>query len=138
MLPLDATPLLPQQFPFKMVDTLLQADEHHIVTQFTVSAENVLLDGDIFTEGGLIENMAQSAAAGTGYFYQSRHMPVPLGYIGAIKQLAVQKRPVVGDSLTTTITTLNQIGQASIVSAVIFLGKEQIASGELTIFVQQS
>lgn len=138
MLPTDVTNLLPQKHPFKMVDTLHFADGSKIVTSFRILAENVLVNGDQLSEGGMIENMAQSAAAGTGYFFAAQNKDIPIGYIGAIKQVKIFRRPVCGEEISTTLVILNNIGQASIVSAEIFSGKEQLGSCELTIFVQPS
>lgn len=138
MLPRDVTDLLPQKKPFKMVDTLVYADGNRIQTRFTIQADNVLVDDGIFTEGGMIENMAQSAAAGTGYFFSSQNKEVPLGYIGALKNVDIRHRAQIGDTIETELETLHTIGNASIVSGKIFFRKELFASCELTIFVQEN
>ncbi len=118
-----------------MVDTLLQSDEDMIKTSFTIQVDNVLVSYGMFTEGGLIENMAQSAAAGTGYYYTSQNKKVPVGYIGAVKNISIKQVPPVGSYLETELKTLHQIGNANIVEGKIFLDKDLIASCELTIFV---
>ncbi len=118
-----------------MVDTLLQSDEQLIKTSLDIRADNVLVSKGLFSEGGLIENMAQSAAAGTGYFFTSQGKSVPVGYIGAVKNIAIERLPLVGMQIETEIRTLYQVGNANIVSGKIFSGKELIASCELTIFV---
>lgn len=138
MNPIDTTDLLPQKAPFKMVDFLHNADEKHIKTSFTVSSANVLLNEDnFFTEGGLIENMAQSAAAGTGYYFSLQKKEIPIGYIGAVKNVNIISLPQVNDEIVTELVTKNIIGNASIVVAKTFLRKEMIASCELTIFTQE-
>ncbi len=138
MLPTDVTDLLPQKKPFKMVDTLLFADGNSIKSRFTVQADNVLVDDFKFTEGGMIENMAQSAAAGTGYFFSHQGKAVPVGYIGALKNVSILKQVHVGDTIETELSTLHTIGNASIVLGKIFFQKELIATCELTIFVQEN
>lgn len=138
MLPADTTDLLPQKKPFKMVDTLLHVDETHIRTSFLVREDNVLISDDHFCEGGLIENMAQSIAAGTGYFFSGLNQDIPIGYIGAVKKVVIKRLPVPGDELQTEIHISNRFGNASIAEGQIFLQKELIASCELTIFVQQT
>ena len=138
MLPTDVTDLLPQKYPFRMVDMLLFADEGRIVTTFLISSKNVLVHEDQFTEGGMIENMAQSAAAGTGYFFARQNAAIPIGYIGAVKNVKIIKLARTGDEITTELLTLNKIGDASIVEGKIFLQKELIGYCELTIFVQQT
>ncbi len=138
MLPADAADLLPQKYPFKMVDTLHLSDERHIITSFTVLKENVLVEDGFLTEGGMIENMAQSAAAGTGYFFSKQAKEIPIGYIGAVKNIKIFRRPRSGDEIRTELLTVNNIGNASIVEGRIFLDKELLGSCELTIFVQQT
>mgnify|MGYP000926596639 CR=1 FL=1 len=138
MLPRDVTDLLPQKKPFKMVDTLIFADAKRIQTSFTIQPDNVLVDDGVFTEGGMIENMAQSAAAGTGYFFTSQNKEVPIGYIGALKNVQVWHRAQIGDTIETELETLHTIGNATIVSGKIFFQKELFASCELTIFVQEN
>lgn len=138
MLPTDVTELLPQKYPFKMVDTLHVADGDNIRTTFTVLQENVLVNGNQFTEGGLIENMAQSAAAGTGFFFSLQKKEIPIGYIGAVKNVKIFCLPAVGDEIQTELLTVHKIGDATIVEGKIFSRKDLIASCELTIFAQQT
>ncbi|MBP6624834.1 MAG: 3-hydroxyacyl-ACP dehydratase [Chitinophagaceae bacterium] len=135
MLPMQAEELIPQKFPFRMIDRLVSADETTIQSSFTIETDNVLLDGDYFSEGGLIENMAQTAAAGNGYECQQANKAVPIGYIGAVKHVQIFKRPKVGDLIETHLELKNKIGAASIMSGKIFFKNEIIATSELTIFV---
>jgi len=135
MLPQNAEHLLPQKFPFQLIDTLTESSEAFIKTTFNVPEVHVLVDKSYLCEGGLIENVAQSAAAGTGYYYTSQGKGVPIGYIGAVKNVLIHRLPKAGDQLHTELVTMNQIGNASIVKGTIFLEKEIIASCELTIFV---
>lgn len=121
-----------------MVDFLHFADGNHNETSFTITPENVLVSDGEFTEGGMIENMAQSAAAGTGYYFAQQKKEIPIGYIGAIKHLKILKQPLVGDRIETKLDALHAIGNATVVEGKIYLQKDLIASCELTIFVQQS
>jgi predicted hotdog family 3-hydroxylacyl-ACP dehydratase len=59
--------LIPQQPPFVMIDQLDHSDETVTRCRFTVKAENVLTINGQFTEAGLLENIAQTAAARAGY-----------------------------------------------------------------------
>jgi 3-hydroxyacyl-[acyl-carrier-protein] dehydratase len=137
MLPASTIDLLPQQYPFQMVDTLIEANEVTIKTSFTISENNILVSDSYFTEGGLIENMAQSAAAGTGFYFKEKGEKNPIGYIGAIKNVSIIKCPKTNSFIETELNTLHQIGNATIVQGKIFFEKEVIASCELTIFVSQ-
>ena len=136
MLPTSASSLLPQQFPFQMVDTFSHADEGQFKSVFTGCDDNIMLCDGLFTEGGLIENMAQTAACGTGYLYASQGKEVPVGYIGALKHVNIARNPEIGEVLETEVVIKNQIGGASIAAAKVVCAAIEIASCELTIFIQ--
>jgi predicted hotdog family 3-hydroxylacyl-ACP dehydratase len=135
MLPMDATDLLPQKYPFKMIDNLVFAGVGNYHSNFTIRQDNIMVDGNEFTEGGLIENMAQTAAAGSGFVSTQQGLPVPVGYIGAVKNVLIHARPTVDQQLETRLSLKHNVGQASIMQGEIFCEGAVIASGELTIFV---
>jgi len=135
MLPISVKDLLPQQFPFQQTDWLTSAEEKRYTSSFTIRPDNVLLSDHRFSAGGLVENMAQTAAAGTGYYYTSRNLSVPVGYIGAVKHLRIVRLPGTGEEIQTTVNVINQIGQASIAAAEVRSGEEILAQCELTIFL---
>ena len=127
--------LLPQKAPFVMLDCLYECDEKFIRTGFTAGAENIFSDGEYFTEPGLIENMAQSAAAGTGYFYRSQNKPSPVGYIGAIKDFDLVRLPRMNESIVTEINVVAEVMNATVIRARITSNEEEIASCEMKIFL---
>src|ERR1700760_870559 len=91
--------LIPQQPPFVMVDELLFSDDNFTKTSFTITVDNIfVIDGE-FSEAGLMENMAQTAAAGSGNMARIEDRPVATGYIGQVKNLEVFSLPKVGDIL---------------------------------------
>ena len=47
----------------------------------------------IFKEPGLVENIAQTAAARAGYISHTENKPVLVGYIGAVNNLQVFSLP---------------------------------------------
>jgi len=127
--------LLPQKAPFVMLDCLYECDEKFIRTGFIAGAENIFSDGEYFTEPGLIENMAQSAAAGTGYFYRSQNKPSPVGYIGAIKDFDLVRLPRMNESIVTEINVVAEVMNATVIRARITSNEEEIASCEMKIFL---
>lgn len=136
MFPHAAQRLLPQQPPFQMVDELLAVNEDTYISSFKIQESNVLLEGNFFCEGGMLENMAQTAACGTGYLYLSNQKEVPVGYIGAIKNIQIYDRPILGDVIKTEVTIKTSFGNATIAEAKIFKQEQILASCELTIFIQ--
>ncbi len=137
MSPLAANDFLPQKAPFQMIDFLTKVEENSFQSTFSIRADNVMVNDTVFTEGGLIENMAQTAAAGTGYFYTQQGKEVPVGYIGAVKHIQIVECPRLGQEISTFVTIKMNIGNASIAEGKIFLKEKLLASCELTIFVNK-
>ena len=137
---------LPQHPPFLMVDTLETIDNKSAESTFKILSDNILLEGAaLFTEAGMIENIAQTAALQAGYHFStpstdkaSVSTPAPVGYIGALKDFQIFHQPTVGDVLHTTIIIEHQIGHASVIKGEIKIGTQVIATGELKIFLQES
>jgi predicted hotdog family 3-hydroxylacyl-ACP dehydratase len=127
--------LIPQKKPFVMVGQLINCDEKYIHTGFTPSEKNIFSENGFFTEPGLIENMAQSAAAGTGYFFKSQSKPVPVGFIGAIKDFKLVRLPKVNDKLETEINVVAEVMNASVIKAKVSCNGEELASCEMKIFL---
>ena len=136
MIQSEVFPFIPQRPPFVMIDKVVSADETTSVTSFAIRQDHLFVEDGVFTEPGLIENMAQTAAAGTGYKAQQDNRPAPVGYIGAIKGLQVKELPGVGETITTKITFQHQVMNAHIVQGVVSIGDREIASCELKIFLQ--
>lgn len=132
----DVLQLLPQQPPFVLIDALLQADDTVLRSSFTIPEEHVLVEDGLLSEAGLVENMAQTAAAGTGQKAWDEGKEAPVGFIGALKNLVVKERPAVGSTITTEIKVLHQVMQASIVQGTVWSDGKEIASCELKIFIQ--
>jgi len=127
--------LIPQQQPFVMVDELLYTDAQASRTSFTIQADNVMVSEGFFTEGGLLENMAQTAAAGAGYAALSQNKQVEAGYIGAVKNLVIHRLPAVGDILETEVFFKEQVFNVTLVTASVTCNGEVIANCEMKIFI---
>lgn len=123
--------LIPQKNPFVMVDTLTDYTEQHIVSNFTVPPNNILVTENHFSAPGLIENMAQTIALHTGYKYFLKKRPAPTGYIGAIKKAEVFKLPKVYQKLTTTVEILHDIMGVTLVQAKVECEGILIATSEM-------
>ena len=136
---------LPQHPPFLMVDTLETIDNKSAESTFKILSDNILLEGAaLFTEAGMIENIAQTAALQAGYHFStpsstdkaSVSTQAPVGYIGALKDFQIFHQPKVGDVLHTTIIIEHQIGHASVIKGEIKIGTQVAATGELKIFLR--
>jgi len=123
--------LIPQKWPFVMVDKLYGFSENEIISGLTIKEENLLYFGNEFTEPGLVENMAQTVAMHKGYTYYLKNEPAPVGYIGAIKKAEIYALPKLGDELRTTVTILHDIMGVTLVKAKIECNQKIIATSEI-------
>jgi len=132
------TDYIPQKAPIVMVGDLLKNDEYQTVSQMTIDAENIFCDNGVFTEPGLIENIAQTAAARMGYSasQQSEGATPPKGFIGAISKLAIHRFPKAGQTLTTTVEIKNNIFGILLISGKSKIGEDLMAECEMKIFVE--
>jgi predicted hotdog family 3-hydroxylacyl-ACP dehydratase len=123
--------LLPQKFPFVMVDKMLSYTETSLVSGLQITADNIFFDGKNFLESGLVEHMAQSVALHTGYQFFLRKEPAPTGYIGSIKEIAIKKLPELGDEIRSTVTILHEFAGITLVDIVTRLNETEIAAGQM-------
>lgn len=136
---IDIHELLPQQEPFVMVGKLVHFDMQRTVTETTIPQGNIFVDNSLFSSAGVIENIAQTCAARIGYINKYvLHRGIQLGFIGAIKKLRLHRLPRVGETITTTILTLEEVFGMTMVAATVKIGDELIAESEMKIAVSES
>lgn len=131
----DILSLIPQKPPFIMIDKLLFSNETITRASFLVKEENVLVEKGEFCEAGLMENMAQTAAARAGYIARLENKPVSAGYIGAVKNLEIKVLPKINDELITEIKIENQVFEFMLISARVCCKGQLVATCEMKIFV---
>ncbi|RXM48511.1 hypothetical protein [Flavobacterium sp. YO12] len=123
--------LLPQKFPFVMVDAMYSYTETSLISGLTIQNDNIFTENNIFLEAGLIEHMAQSVALHTGYQFFLRNETAPTGYIGSIKEIAIKKLPEINDSIQSEVTILQEFAGITLVNIVTKLNNEEIANGQM-------
>lgn len=132
----DILQYIPQRPPFVMIDDVLSADETTTQTEFLVREGHLFVQKGYFTTPGLVENMAQTAAAGSGYRAVNEHKQPATGFIGALKNLKVYELPKTGDRIKTSVSVLHQVMNASIVQGNVYIDEKVVASCEFKIFLQ--
>lgn len=123
--------LLPQKFPFVMVDSMFSYSETSLVSGYTIKSDNIFFDNNTFLEAGLIEHMAQSVALHTGYQFFLKNETAPTGYIGSIKEIEIKKLPKINDSIQSTVTILQEFAGITLVNIVTTLNNKEIANGQM-------
>ncbi|HOY39797.1 MAG: pseudouridylate synthase [Bacteroidales bacterium] len=134
---IDIRTLLPQQYPFVLIDRLVAFDLVITKTEFVVPEDYVFVREGKLTEPGIIENIAQTCAARMGYRNMVLYSgDIKLGYIGAIKNLTIQRLPFSGEMLETTIEVLSEVLNMLLVKATVLSGGTLIAECEMKIAEQ--
>ena len=132
---MDILELIPQRAPIVMVDKFLGIKEGVSYTQFDVREDNIMVEEGVLSECGLIEHIAQSAAARVGYIFRSQNQNVPIGYIGSVNKFSVESLPPVGSQINTEVTVLQEVGGISLIEAVCKVADEVIAGCRMKIFL---
>jgi len=123
--------LLPQKFPFVMVDKMFSYTETSIVAGLKIHEDSLFFYDGYFVESGLIEHMAQTVALHTGYQFFLKNEPAPTGYIGAIKDIEILKLPKLHDDIQTTVSILQEFAGITLVKVVTKLNDIEICCGQI-------
>jgi predicted hotdog family 3-hydroxylacyl-ACP dehydratase len=126
---------LPQKSPVIMIGKLLEVTGTKTVTSLIIQDDNLFCSDGWFREPGLIENMAQTAAAGVGYTSKKEGKEPPLGFIGGLRNLRIYKLPHTGNEIRTEVSIEHEVFDATVVGGKIFLDESCIAECELKIFL---
>jgi len=111
--------VIPQRSPFVMVDCLEFANNEGFLSHFDIESTNIFIDDQKLSESALIENIAQTCAAGFGYLGRSDDDEPPrIGFIGAVTKLEVFDYAMVNDTLDTQITILNTFENIHLVEGI--------------------
>ncbi|MFO0414107.1 MAG: hypothetical protein ACK50E_00520 [Bacteroidota bacterium] len=103
------TNYIPQRDPFIMIDALLSANEECFSSSFEIKQDNLFLFNGKLSDVALVENIAQTCAAGFGYLgSQNNTTEARLGFIGAVSRLQVFEEAFAKDRIETTINILNR------------------------------
>lgn len=128
-------PPIPQKAPFVMIDKLVHTDETSSRSTFLIREDNILVEDGEFGECGMVENIAQTAAARAGYIAHKLDGPVLTGYIGAVKNLEVFGLPEINDTLETEIVIDNQVFDVTLISASVKCRDKVLAKCQMKVFI---
>jgi predicted hotdog family 3-hydroxylacyl-ACP dehydratase len=128
--------LIPQKPPFVLISSLLEVSEKTSTSTFTFDETHVLCWNGHLTSAGLMENIAQTAAAKTGYECLLKGSKIPIGFIGDVRDFIFTRHPQPGEEITTQVTIIHEIFDVTIISGVIKMDGVEIASCVMKIFVE--
>ena len=125
--------LIPQRPPMQMIDRLIYADENSAQGTLLINPANLFVENNFLSESALVEFIAQTAAAFTGFNSIMKNSAVGEGYIGAVKNLVVYELPPVNTVILSKITVVNEIVGFTIILGKVFLENRMIAECEMRI-----
>ena len=129
--------LIPQRNPIVMVDTFFSATETDAETGFHVQSGNLFCEGGLLREPGMIEHVAQSAAAFAGYAPYTRGEAPKLGFIGEVKKFKIVRLPKVGEFLHTSLRVLGEAAGVTLIAAETKVAEEVLATCQMKIFIKE-
>lgn len=133
----DILQLIPQRPPMVLVDCFFGIEGNNSYTGFTVAPTHLFCRDGVLQEPGVIEHIAQSAAARIGYIYTQKHEAVPLGFIGSVDKLKIHRLPQIGTELFTEITVVQEVFDITLVAAQVSVGQQLIAECRMKIFLKK-
>ena len=132
----NITDLIPHRTPMIMIDKLIRTDEKFTLSSLRIKKNNIFCNDGFFSEPGLIENIAQTAAARAGFLSRQDEGEVRLGYIGNIKNLKINFLPKAGSEIFTEVIQENQIMGVTIITGRITCCDEIAVECEMKIFLK--
>lgn len=114
-----------------MVDYIINLSATSCTTSLTIKPDNLLIDGTYFSEAGILEHIAQSAAAWNSD--KDNNSKSQIGVIGSIRNCQIERLPHIGETLQTTITIAVEIANKQVVHAITQIGDQTIAQAYVNI-----
>ena len=128
--------LIPQRPPMVMIDQLTHSGEKSARGRLFIKESNLFCHKGYFQEAGLMEFIAQTAAAYEGYLQLSAQKEVKLGFIGAIKNLLIHSLPLINTEIQSEIIVENELLGFTIITGKIFQNNSVIAECEMRILME--
>lgn len=134
----DILELLPQRPPFVMVDRLKHCDAVVTETELQIREDNLFCRDGVLFEPGIVENIAQTCAARMGYINKIHHEKIRIGFIGALRNLAIHELPRVDEVLSTRIEVESEVMALTLVKATVACNGRLVAECEMKIAISEN
>lgn len=131
----NITNFIPHRAPFLMIDNLILASAERFESDFFIEENNVLVRLGHFEESGLIENIAQTCAAGFGFLDHGKDEKPKIGFIGAVTKLEVFELPLINSKIETVVTPTHQLGNIFLVKGENYCNGRKLLECEIKIVV---
>jgi predicted hotdog family 3-hydroxylacyl-ACP dehydratase len=131
----DILELIPQRAPFVMITELMDVREQSATSSFRILEDNIFVKDGQFQESGLIENIAQTAAAMSGYKAKKSGKAAEIGFLGGVKNLRIYYLPAVDTNLATEVTLEYQVMNVNLLKGFIRQEDKLVAECEMKVFL---
>jgi 3-hydroxymyristoyl/3-hydroxydecanoyl-(acyl carrier protein) dehydratase len=124
-----------------MLDRLVHCEGMVAGGELLIREGNVFSRGASFTESGMLEALAQTAAARTSLVQRSQagaeNRPPQVGVKGSIKDFRLHFQPKTGETIETEIELLHEFLNASVIRGRVLVAGAEACSAELKIFLTE-
>lgn len=122
---------IPQQAPFAMIDKVVHCDREITRCHYTPLVTNPMVIDGFFSPEGMIEMMAQSAAARASILSGGE---VRIGYIVTVRDFRCDAVVPANTQLSTELELVNEVMQFQVFQVAVFHAENRIAQAEIRIF----
>jgi hypothetical protein len=120
-----------------MLSEICIISDIEVLTKFNFDDNNIFCKNGFLTEPGIIENIAQSAAAMNGFNAVKNNHKVKRGFIGSVNNLEIFRFPKSGIAIETKVKVENQVMNVNIIKGIIRQNGILIAECEMKIFLEE-
>jgi predicted hotdog family 3-hydroxylacyl-ACP dehydratase len=129
--------LIPQRPPMVMIDQLTYAGEKSAKGRLIIQESNLFVHNGKLQEAGLVEFIAQTAAAYTGYVSISNNQEVKKGFIGSVKNLLIHSLPDINTEIKSEIIKDTELLGFTIITGRVFQNDKVLAECEMRILLDK-
>ena len=121
---------------FVQISSIDITSELTATSTLLVKDDNYFVFDGVMYEPGLVEHIAQSAAAYAGYESYINNEEPHLGYIGEIKKCTFFGLPSINDEITTNLEVVSKFENISLIKAQSFIDGKLIVECQMKIFIK--
>lgn len=132
---IPVTTLIPQRAPMVMISRVVAYKAGEIQTELDIDPENIFVTKGQFTESGMLENIAQTAAAMVGMEAREKGLEVPLGFIGGINKIRVTGFAGVSQRILSQVEILQEVFNITLIRGKCFILNELLLECEMKIVI---
>ncbi|WP_321436265.1 hydroxymyristoyl-ACP dehydratase [uncultured Bacteroides sp.] len=129
--------LIPQRPPIVMVDKFYGITGNSSYSGLTVTPDNIFCQNGKLQETGIVEFVAQSAAARIGYINSQKKELVLLGFIGSVDKMKIYYLPPIDAELFAEITVIQEVADITLIEACVKVTDCVVATCRMKIFLKK-